>query len=262
MREPLRARISRWLRARTQKHSRIDPDDFERTCLEDPEAALHALSADLKDVREEYDRVASAYRRAVAHLEERVEQAAPADAMREGRQIREVAEGLRRAALRLESSFRETRELESELHEWESRAGEPGERTTDHPDVRAEILRSELALRRDRGMLAAIPLDQSPFRAIALNAVGASADDDASESAEMLDLGEGIEGPAFPDAEHLLLTIKQKTRDVERWYEHADVSPEVCDDVRDLRALHAALRRIDREDGATRDRVAYALRMR
>lgn len=252
MREPLRARISRWLRARTQKHSRIDRDDFERTCLEDPTAALQALSTDLIDVREEYDRVASAYRRAVAHLEDRLDHAAPADALREGQQIREVAEGLRRAALRLESSFRETRELEVELHEWESRAGEQGERNTDHPDVRAEILRSELALRRDRGIIAAIPLDQSPFRPIAMTADVSSSEDDEPEMPEM----------AMPDAEHLLLTIKQKTKDVEHWYEHADVSPEVCDDVRDLRTLHAALRRIDREDGAVRDRVSYALRMR
>lgn len=221
--------------------------------------ALHALSLDIRDVREDYERVVAEYRRALAHLDERLATATPAEAMQERQRIQEVAEGLRRAAQRLEASFRETSDLEAELREWEMRRGEDGERNADHPDVRAEILRSELVLRRDRSMLQAIAPEQSPF--FAKNASDfLPIDPPEPPESEMERIAS--DEPLYPDAEHLIRTIRQTTKDVEGWHEQAVFSPEACDDIRRLRALHAALRRIDRAEGRERDRVVYAMRMR
>ena len=53
-----------------------------------------------------------------------------------------------------------------------------------------------------------------------------------------------------------------ETHEAERWHGHHQTDPESLEQVHYLRDLHAALKRIDREKGIRRNRLAYAVRMR
>ncbi|GEM_PF-5711305 len=80
-------------------------------------------------------------------------------------------------------------------------------------------------------------------------------------------LGRGVaECDALPviDPTLLLRAIREATREAERWHalpqvEHGE---DALEQVRQLRELHASLKRLDREQGIERARLTLAVRMR
>jgi hypothetical protein len=190
-----------------------------------------------------------------------------AEGEEEADDLRAAQDGLRLAVRRLQASLKATREIERELAEWERR-DDGGMLHADHPEIRAEILRSELAV---RGITREVP-DQFVAQYIQKHA-------DVEEgrpletSRRMAE--ETIERPreyvfttpepvTDMETQHLLHAIRDATREAERWHalptEYHD--GDAVDQVRHLRELHAILKRLDRARGVERDRLTFAVRPR
>lgn len=253
------SRIRRWFRRKPPTSGSFDPHAFEQLCREDPEAAREALRRDHRELAEELAQTSAAYQERLEAFSARLDSLTPRALEQELSVLRSAQDAIRRMLRRMDASEREAGELEEELREWESRADEPGVRHADHPDVRAEIIRSELAARGRMPRLAAIPPEASPFRnleCVELEREDAPAP--AVSSQEPLP----EEEVSFPDANHLLHTIRHLTRDAERWHGSPTVDREIVEDLTHLRSLHAVLKRLDRAQGIQRDRISFAVRMR
>lgn len=253
------SRIRRWFRREPPFSGSFDPHAFEQLCREDPEAAREALRRDHRELAEELAQTSSAYQERLKAFSKRLDSLTPRALEQELSVLRSAQDAIRRMLRRIDASEREAGELEEELREWESRADEPGVRHADHPDVRAEIIRSELAARGRMPRLTAIPRDTSPFRDLECVEM---TNDETTSSESSLDERLPEEDVSFPDANHLLHTIRHLTRDAERWHESPAMDREVVEDLAQLRSLHAVLKRLDRAQGVQRDRVSFAVRMR
>lgn len=260
-------RLRRWLQKESPSSDRFDPRTFDQLCREDPASARAALVADQRSLSEELERTYTAYEERLEAVSSRLRTLSPEDIEREARVLREAQDGLRRLIHRIEASAKTARDLERELHEWERRGDEEGPWHADHPLVRAEVVRSELASRGDIRRIFAIPPEQSPFRVASVPEVAPEEEEEAPQP-RVIAFGR-YEEPATareplhsPDPEHLLHVIRLETREAERWHGHHESDPEAIVQLRHLRDLHAALKRIDRERGIRRDRMAYAVHMR
>jgi hypothetical protein len=260
MTEPWRERIRRWLRLKPPLSGSFDPASFERLCEEDPAAARDALSLDQRELAEELERTYGTYLEKIKGLETRIRDLPASEVRKEATTLREAQDGIRRTLRRIEASSRSARDLEAELLEWEARRGEAGPLHADHPDVRLEIARSELDARGACPDVRVIPLEESPFGRI--GCIMPSQYDTAREPLE-IEAEDGLEDLELPmpDPDHLVLTIRQMTREVERGFSVQNPGQETVEDLRRLRELHALLKRLDRERGATRDRITLAVRM-
>jgi uncharacterized membrane protein len=260
MPESWRERIRSWLRLGPRFSGSFDPAAFERLCANDPSAARDALTLDQRELMEELGRTYAAYREKLETLAVRVRGMDATDIRREAATLRDAHDSIRRTLRRIDVSARSAKELEDELREWESRHGEGGPRHADHPDVRLEIVRSELQARGRTPELHAIRMDESPFGRLSC-AMPENADPVAI-GATWVGLSDDAEGLPSPDPEHLVQAIRQMTREIERGLSTENPEPETVDDLHELRSLHAALKRLDRERGSSRDRLALAVRMR
>ena len=261
MPESWRERIRRWLRLGPRFSGSFDPAAFERLCAEDPSAARDALTLDQRELADELGRTYAAYREKLNMLAARVRDMSASDVRREAAALRDAQDAIRRTLRRIDASAHSAEELEDELRDWEARQGERGPRHADHPDVRLEIVRSELHARGRAPVLRVIPMEESPFGrlscAIPQDAGRRTSDVGRGTQDEFPDVG----GLPSPDPDNLVAAIRQMTRDVERGLSSENPEPETLDDLHELRSLHAALKRLDRERGASRDRVALAVRM-
>jgi len=260
MSEPWRERIRRWLRLKPPLSGSFDPAAFERLCEEDPVAARDALFLDQRELTDELERTYATYQEKLKGLEARIRCIPASEVKQEAEGLREAQDSIRKTLRRIEASARSARDLEAELLEWEARQGEDGPLHADHPDVRVEIVRSELVTRGSAPDMRAIPMEETPFGRV--GCVMPARMETEGETVEMpINLeDEDIELPD-PDPDQLVRTIRQMTREAERGLSVPDPEPEAIEDLRRLRELHALLKRLDRERGATRDRIALAVRM-
>lgn len=260
MPEPWRERIRRWLRLGPRFSGSFDPAAFERLCANDPSAAHEALTLDQRELSDELRRTYEAYREKLETLAERIRGMDATDVRREAATLRDAQDSIRRTLRRIDASARSAAELEDELRDWEARQGESGPRHADHPDVRLEIVRSELHVRGHAPELRPISMDESPFGRLSC-AVPENADP-TEDPVAWVGVSDDVGGLPSPDPDHLVMTIRQMTRDIERGLSSENPEPETLDDLHELRSLHAALKRLDREHGASRDRLALAVRMK
>ncbi|MEO5927693.1 MAG: hypothetical protein ABIO72_03145 [Patescibacteria group bacterium] len=257
-------RLSRWFRKGPPSSVSFDPVSFERICREDPASARAALESDQRSLADELERTYAAYSERLESAAGRLAGMSDEDVAREARLLRESQDGLRRILRRIDASAHTARHLERELSDWESCGNTEGPRHADHPLVRAEIIRSELATRGEMQQIVAISPEQSPFRVVIERQAYTPADFEEPVSLPMADAEEEIpfETLASLDPDHLLGTIRLETREAERWHGHHDPDRDALDQVKQVRQLHAILKRIDREKGIRRDRTVYAIHMR
>jgi len=258
-----------WLGGRTNipaTSRSFDPAAFIRVCEEDPEEARAMLAADQSALAREIEMTFEVYDARLEELATRVHALSPAEFKREAKKIREAQDGLRRALRRLEVSAKTAKELERELKLWQDRTND-APLHADHPSFRSEIIASEL---RSRGLTVKedvkVPAPEgerifatpkSENAALWLTQMERS----EPEEEETPPADQVHEPLTMPQVEYLLQAIREATHEAERW--HA-VPPEEQDEeavlqVRQLRDLHAALKKIDREQGVSRDRIELAV---
>jgi len=260
-------RLKRWFHAEPPLSDVVDSRSFERLCREDPVAARAALLADQRSLADELEQTYQAYEERLASVSLRLRRMTDEEVQREATVLRNAQDGLRRLIRRIDASAKTARELERELHEWEGRGDEPGPQHADHPLVRAEVIRSELATRGDLQRMIAISPEESPFR-LAVPSEPEQEEAVEPEGPRVIAFGsyetssDEPESLHHPDPAHLLTVIRMETHEAERWHGHHQTDPESLEQVHYLRDLHAALKRIDREKGIRRNRLAYAVRMR
>lgn len=244
----------------------FDPAAFERLCLENPQAAIEALQFDQRDLAEQFEATCLAYQEKLNDLAVRLNNLEPKQLRRESKILRETQDAIRKILRRLEAAMMSATELERELKEWSARRDESGLRHADHPDVRAEIARSEMAVRSRKAVLRAIPPEESPFSSVEQTTPNPSfARSGIGLISSPCTKGEleGVEDelPVLEE-EHLLQSIRQITRDVERWHSAPNYERDALDDLHELKKLHALLRDSDKKQGLQRDRLELAVRMR
>ncbi|MBU1034353.1 hypothetical protein KKF59_04010 [Patescibacteria group bacterium] len=241
----------------------FDPAVFERLCLENPQAAIEALQCEQRDLAAQFEATCLAYQDRLNDLALKLNDLEPKELRRESKALREAQDSIRKNLRRLEASMMNAAELERELKEWSARQDESGPRHADHPDVRAEILRSELAVRSRKIALRAIAPEESPFAGAKVHSSQfsmPSGDVKAENEAELVE-EKDAELPE-PDVVHLIEAIRQGTREAERWHEVMSPDAEALEQVKQMKSLHAALKQKDRKDGIRRDRIEMAVRMR
>lgn len=234
----------------------FNPAEFERLCLENPDSALAALRKDQRELTQELEKTYAAYSQHLCGLAARLSNLSKDEIAHEARLIRDSQDAIRRTFRRISVSIKTARDLERELKEWEQRKGEAGPLHADHPEIRAEIVRSELAARNRVIGLRVIEPGFSPFR------VAEPAAAPVLESVADLESTQ-IEDATLPTHDHndLIALIRQESREAERWHAIPVPAYEAIEQVRHVRSLHALLRRLDREAGIRRDRTKFVLKL-
>lgn len=254
------SRINEWLGWRDA------PSDSRSvgSCLEDPEAAKEELKAQQRELGREIETLFRAFDERLQSLSMRAHTLPREEFVRESAHIRAAQDQLRRALRRLDVSVKATDQLERELAEWEARE-DGGELHADHPSVRAEIVRSELAVRGRKQDVRRSENDV-PVREVVERI---KQQIERSPSQEQEDEVYGSPEYVFvthepigqTDPENLVRAIREATREAERW--HAVPSEDHNEDallqMKHLRELHALLKRMDREQGIERDRIELAV---
>ncbi len=235
----------------------FQPVEFDRLCREDPQAAHARLKMDQRELTEELERTYAAYQQRLLDLTQRIACLPPEKIEHEAAFLRECQDRLRIMLRRIEVSHKTAQELERELQEWNAR-DESSPPHSDHPHIRAEVIRSEMKLRRECASMEAIPPHASPF-ALPRIKEAQSEIPIASERGETSIEESG--GLRSIDPVSLLGLIRMETREAERWHAVPQPDQDAVDQVRQLKALHAVLKQQDRERGIRRDRIAFAVRM-
>jgi hypothetical protein len=225
-------------------------------CLEDPRAALDALESDQRELAEQFEETTLAYQERVVDLASRLKDLRPEEVRREAKTLRDSHDSIRRILRRLEASALTSKEIEHELKGWEARRGEQGPRHADHPEVRAEILRSELSVRGHGIPLKVISIDSSPLASLVESELSLQADDCFFDETI-----EPVNETFGADSENLISAIRHANREVERWHESPEINRDAIDEVKELRRLHALLKQSDRESGVERDRMPLAVKI-
>jgi hypothetical protein len=253
-------RLSQWLSPRSRA-AEIGVPSAERTQLRDEQ---RSLADDIESLFRVFDE-------RLQNLSRRAHDLSDAEFAREATRIKTAQDELRRALRRLESSVKTTPQLERELAQWE-RLPTNGSLHADHPIVRSEMIRSELAIRQGvvRSDIAEAD-DRSVKDVVDLIKQQLGAEEPVDDAEVMLadpPVAEyrfaSREPLPMEDEQQLLIAIKEATCEAERW--HA-VGVTASDDdaivqVHHVRDLHAMLKRVDRERGIERDRVALAIKIR
>jgi hypothetical protein len=160
-------------------------------------------------------------------------------------------------------SAKRTQELEHELDLWQKRLDEAGDIHADHPRIRAEIIRSELAARGIEPSVHTLPVVAVEALHDIDEALGQRAVSQANERPDRYE--ESMKFSPHPDTQYLVQAIREATHEAELWHAYhsddAHAYMDAVDQVRHLRDLHAALKSVDRSAGVTRDRIAIAVRM-
>ncbi len=247
-------RFQTWFRTGARSVLTHQTKPFEQICQEDPQVAKEILATDQRELIEEFEKAYAEYERYAVTLSQRVATMDAKTISREASDVREAQDALRRMLHRVRLSVRTARELEMELSEWDQRSHEEGPRHANHPAVRAELVRSELDVRRQRSVLEVIPVHASPFRIVSLpdQPIDEHEPDELTHDATLSRL----------DALSLVQLIRLETREAERWHAIPQPAYEAIEQVRHLRGLHAHLKRLDRHARQQRDRLELAVHMR
>lgn len=216
-----------------------------------------ALSSDVEGLFRAYD---AKLRSLSGRLNDLDDEALAAEAD----EIAATQDALKRMVRRVEASVKASRDLERELAEWENRP-DSASYHADHPEVRAELIRSELASRNPgRSVVSVGAYGVHPVRSDegeGGRAPRAPTELDEEPSLEAIPFLAASDPLPEIDVACLLQAIREATREAERW--HAVPSEEHDEDallqLHHLRDLHAALKRVDREQGVHRDRLALAV---
>jgi hypothetical protein len=263
-------RLKRWLNAEPASSGSFDPATFEKLCIENPAAARAALLADQRALGEEFEKTYEAYEQRIQAVAESLSQLKGENVEQEARTLREAQDQLRRLLRRVEASSRSARDLEREYAEWDGRSDHEGPWHADHPSVRAEIIRSELALRNSERPPVAIAPEASPFRMVELQDFITESEEHSPSARPMLVVRPVVESQEREVAEQLpsldldtlLQTIRMETREAERWHGAPSQDHDALEQVKAVRQLHAILKRLDRKSGIRRDRIVFAIRQR
>lgn len=222
---------------------RAQARDRRKACIDSPDAALAELQEEQRQIGEELEATFLAYDRKLQEMAGRLRASGGVMDKRELKRLRSEQTDLWRLVRRAQAAFRSTHELERELREWSHRpVGAMPSGHPDHPGTRIEIVGSEL---RVRGV-GAIPLVDI-------------ATDDGDEKADISE-----DGPAWNavPAASLLREIEMKEKEMARLLAQgsgAETSAEIAAFARELRELHAHLRRTDKQEGRSRDRLGMGV---
>lgn len=214
------------------------------------------LEQDQGMLTQEVENVFALYDERLRSLSSRVHQLTDEEIATEEKFLSQAQEELRAIVRRLEAAVKSRRELERELVEWEDRKAD-SRMSADHPRMRVELIRSELAARQ----LADEAVDDaSRDETLAVQ----PSDDWKLQERESCPAAMPVEPLHRIQPEQLVALIREATREADRW--HALPDEAHTDDalvhMHHVRDLHALLKQIDREQGMQRDRVALAVRVR
>lgn len=249
--------LKKWFRSEPSVSASFDPISFEKLCLENPQTALAVLKKDQKELADELEQTYSAYGRHLSDLSTRLARMSAEEITDEAHLLRDAQDAIRRMLRRISASVKNAHDLEHELREWEQRKNESGPLHADHPDIRAEIIRSELSARKGSANVRVIAPEYSPFRVLEKNPPVFQAID------EEVGIEDNTEHTLpVHDPNHLVALIRMESREAERWHAVPNPDFEAIEQVRHVRDLHALLRRTDREAGVRRDRTELVLRVK
>jgi multidrug efflux pump subunit AcrA (membrane-fusion protein) len=254
-----------WLTEPAQNRQGLTDGAIEEAENCGPRHARAALASEQAELALELERLFMAYDEKVQDLALRLKDLKPNAAEAEVARLRAIQHELQAAVRRLEAAAKSRQELENELSYWQKMLG--GEVSSREKARRqTEIIRSELAIRspEDDFSMRLEQIPQSKFQAIetpvfAVEQITSESDSFPAEHPEL-----GMEVPDYahwPDAENLVRAIREATREAERWH----AIPVECHDeeamiqVRHVRDLNAWLKRVDRRNGVTRDRLELAI---
>ncbi len=223
---------------------------FVEKCVENPSGARAFLAADQARLGKEIEEMYAAYDERLASLAGRVKTLSEEDLAREMDSIREAQDELRRIVRRFQTALKSTDELNRELDGWSSHPGDGLEVHADHPMVRAELVRSELAARNVEAMRQSFE-ERQEENAETMEQVAHSAKPDIFEI-----LVHEVDPRMVPDEPSLLAAIREAAREAAKWHGLPQElhSQDAVDQVKQFKDLHAYLKRWDRERGVRRDR--------
>lgn len=227
--------------------------------------AKAVLAAEQTQLAEELERLFQAYDEKVQDLALRVRDLPAGAAEAEISRLRTIQHELQSAVRRLEATAKTRQELEKELAYWQKRLdGRPRDR--DKARRQTEILRSEISIREpeaeaswSRPVMAEM---QDEVRTPVTFLVEEAPYVQAEPSRNHPELESEIpDYDYWPSADNLVAAIRDATREAERW--HAipveDHDEEAVLQVRHVKELNAWLKRVDRRDGTSRDRLELAI---
>lgn len=237
----------------------IFPSRAPTASLEGSVETVEELKTEQRALADEIERLFRAFDERLMSLARRTHELTPETVEREADSLKTQQDALRRALRRLEAAAKQTGELERELEEWQAR--EPnGPLHADHPSIRAEILRSELALRGIQHS----SVDSRESRVASDEAQVESresiVDDDESSDFRL----STCDSLPETDVSHLVAAIREASREADRWHglpadEHDE---DALVQVKHLKELHAILKRLDRSQGIARDRLELGVNAR
>ena len=257
-----------WLNRSAESRQRGPDGKFNEPEKNDFCQAKAILAVEQSRLAEELERIFQAYDEKVKDLALRVRNLPAGAADAEIARLRVLQQDLQSVVGRLDAAAKSRQDLEQEMLYWQKRLdGLPCDR--DKARRQTEILRSELAIRAPeedlRWSMPAVVQAGSGIRQPFVFAI----DDEPAVPAE--DGGNHPELSAdipdydyWPSAENLVAAIRDATHEAERW--HA-IPIEDCDEeavlqVRHVKNLNAWLKRVDRRNGTTRDRLKLAISLR
>lgn len=252
--------MSAWFRKLFQKEaSNPDASFVEPTAR--PSAARAFLAQDQTRLAQEIEEMYGLYDQRLQSLATRIKTLSEDDLARELESLREAQDDLRTLIRRFQVALKGTEELHRELDGWQGQKHDRSPLHADHPLVRSEIIRSELALRdEDRLRQEALPIEPEPpvsLPFVAPLSAFPSSRQDAPEAYRIL-IHE-VDPVQVPSEVHLIQAIREAVRETNRWHavHPSQHSQDAVDQAKQLKYLHAILRRLDKQQGITRDRSLY-----
>lgn len=233
----------RWFSANKHdagKRSRTTGAFARQTGLAAAQAEIH------RDFEAAID-TADAQLRAIAT---RLSQLGPEATREDVRALEAEQDRVRRLVRRIQAALAGREELEREHEAWASRADESSALHADHPRVRAEIARSELAVRSGE-VSDKLKVESEKYEHLPLS----------TSHSSLAVLVHAVDPRLIPDEAHLIRAIREAVREAERWHgiPPDEVDMDAVDQVRHVRELHAILKRLDRERHIRRDRLMLSI---
>lgn len=220
------------------------------------------LEQDQRAIAQNLEGLFQAYDSRVREMSEQLHGMSEIEIETESESLAQSQDELKQLTRRLETAVLSRQQLERELGEWQDRAEECGPMHADHPKIRAEIVRSEIALRE------AYRCPFSSCSSLEWCADDVFMDENHGEMEEGQDdispFQEEMRRMQAVSPEQIIEAIREATREAERWHATSEerYGQDALDQMHHVRDLHAILKEIDREQGTSRDRVAMAVRMR
>jgi hypothetical protein len=258
-----------WLTEPAQNRQGLTDGAIEEAKNNGPRNARAVLASEQAELALELERLFLAYDEKVEDLALRLKDLPANAAEAEIERLRAIQHELQAAVRRLEAAVKSRQELEHELSYWQKMQG--GERDSREKARRqTEIIRSELAIRNpEEENYAPLPTAEAyemPTSGERMVLAAEAEDEDEDEAnaceAEPAELMAELPDYAhWPDAQNLVLAIREATREAERWH----AIPVECHDqealvqVRHVKDLNAWLKKVDRKNGVTRDRLELAI---